>query len=79
MQMSKETQTDEKRSTSFGKIIELMTAKDVAEHEREDEHRDLEQNPDSGGLLLLLLPLRVVNRRRNLRHYEIKKSKGFYQ
>nr|AAM61620.1 unknown [Arabidopsis thaliana] len=60
-----------------------MTAKDMTEYKREDKHHDLKQNPDSGGLLLLLLTLRVVNRRRNLqlrRHYastDLKKKLGF--
>lgn len=45
--------TDEKRSTSFGKKIESVAAKDMAENERENEHHDLKEDADTGGLLVL--------------------------
>lgn len=45
--------TDEKRSTGFGKKIDSVATKDVAENERENEHHDLKEDADSGGLLVL--------------------------
>lgn len=57
--------TNEKRTAGFRKIVESMTAEDMAENEGKDEHHYLKQYTNAGGLLLLNLALRVVVHRRN--------------
>lgn len=46
-------ETYQERSAGLRKVIEFFAAKDVAEDEGEDEHHDLEEDSDAGGLLLL--------------------------
>ena len=45
--------TDEERSAGLGEVVEAVAAEDVADHEREHEHGDLQQDPHPCHLLLL--------------------------
>jgi len=55
--------TYEKRSTGFGDDVNFLAAEDVAEDEGQDQHHDLQEDSDAGGLLLLAGSLASVRRR----------------